>query len=748
MSSMFNMSVRIPSASEIDPVSFYSLVDLIKNVKPEKLAEVSEFLKATKPVAKDLSDKVDALSKANNNMMQELRTSSRLKNFKLEDLEDDEMFNRFEHSLGNKNFLRVAFNASSRLKLILDRLIFTAEQLKPKAIIISDNRFDGNVEDNLDRLMSFNVETQMNQPNMDKYVQAVMSLDKMTESVFLTAQLDIYAALEDYYRSLLHRHSVEGVDIQSDAIITDIAISVFENVDSHGEIQDGKDPDEVSAYSIRKAQILGDALQSDTLSDFIKKPDSFMKFVVDQIEITWAAAVKLQEIFKDEIEEVKKYLDVDQERKTTENDLKLLLVQMDDVNPLNVAYKASDKLLSSDERFTMNFRNQSLKGVVSYLREGYGTTELITYILERKKELREYYQDVNSFYVCKTGAGNPFSGEPPGGLVVVPGERPNINMEEILGSGFNEVSGFINQIEASSKFHDLFVASSPSKSADKSNILLVGPQGSGKTEVLRAVGGDKNSIGIFAQGSDFLTCWKGEAEKNPKRLFEAAIKLQKESNKQVHILIDEIDSVLKKKELSSRDDFGLTLEFQILMDGVVRYPNLSVWGATNAPQNIPMPMIRRFNKVLIVGELDEDHRSKLLQQFVGCLPLSSEFSDSVWKDLGNKLKGATGDVIRKVADHIWREKMTHFVQNNNEAAASLVEWLNDGEKFDVASFSSSRRNEFKSKLGKSAVVKPSDVNKSIDIHLKNIAIRNEIDTAVETYNNARKFLEQLGEENV
>lgn len=63
------------------------------------------------------------------------------------------------------------------------------------------------------------------------------------------------------------------------------------------------------------------------------------------------------------------------------------------------------------------------------------------------------------------------------------------------------------------------------------------------------------------------------------------------------------------------NDINLTLEFQILMDGIVDYPGISLWGATNNPEKIPMPMIRRFNLVEIVGELQSEDRIKLLQMF-------------------------------------------------------------------------------------------------------------------------------------
>src|SRR5690606_21942832 len=115
------------------------------------------------------------------------------------------------------------------------------------------------------------------------------------------------------------------------------------------------------------------------------------------------------------------------------------------------------------------------------------------------------------------------------------------------------------------------------------------------------------------------------------------------------------------------NDINLTLEFQILMDGIVDYPGISLWGATNNPEKIPMPMIRRFNLVEIVGELQSEDRIELLQMFLSYLP-QNNFDKKEWDRASERLEGATGDVLRKICDHIWRSKMNHFVQNYPDAA--------------------------------------------------------------------------------
>jgi len=749
-SSMFNVDVKIPSAIDINPARFYGLIDLMRSIDNDKLALLSAAISKIQEASSIMDAEAESLAKSNNSMLQEIRATTRMRN-PLEDLDDMENdFRKYRHNLSANNFLRVAFEITVRYQNFFRTILNTAEDLIPQPIMISDERFDGKCND-LQRLMAFQVENQINSASINRFSSAVMNLEQLTDATYKLAQRDIGWILEEYYRSLLNRHSSGGMEIFHDPIVTDVAMAIYENIDAHGEIEAGKNPDEVSAYSIRKAQVIGEAISEGAAKSFITTPGFFMDFIRKGLNAFWEMSSVLKEAFEDEIIKVRELTNAKRSSRyhrgaVSKSEFNAAVERLEDVNPMNIVYKPSTKLLSSEERFEQNFRNETIKIITGMLSDGFDTgkvSELIQFVLKRKKELKAYYQDENSFYVCKIGAGNPFSGDAPGALTVIPGERPNVLLDDIIGSGFDNVKSFIGEIESASKWHDLFVATSPSKTADKSNVLLVGPQGCGKSEILRSVAGDKKSIGVYAQGSDFNTCWKGEMEKNPKRLFESALKLHKDSGKHVHILIDEIDSVLRKPELSRNGDSNLTLEFQTLMDGVVHYPSLSVWGATNTPQNIPIAMIRRFSKVLIVGELDNEQRTRLLKNFTDYIPLSSEFSDQAWGSLAQKLEGATGDVIRKVADHIWREKMSAFVNNNQHEAEKLVKWLNEDHKFEISKFSTEKRAQLKKKLSEFTKVSPEDVEASITIHLENIAIRNEIDTAIKTYANAKAFLDQL-----
>jgi AAA+ superfamily predicted ATPase len=731
----------VPVNLEMDPARFYALAATLKSVSDREIDAIDQAGKNVASLLDEIEAEVMELGRANNTMTQQLRLTTRREHnpFEIE----DEGLEELMHSASGSNFIAISFRVFHSIYVSAQKIFDLITGLTPGPLVLSKRLHGKDDIENMEHLQHMVYEFQLNKPTIERFIHAIGRLES-SRALCYDQAVDVERVFDSYYKALLDRHSVQGIEVHEDPVLTDVAISVFENVDSNGEIADGKKPDKLSAYSVRKALIIADTVKTGAIRKLIDNPKSLNGKAAEYLRTLWDVVVELTNSFKNRIVAVETASGMRKPhaKNVGETDFMAVIHSIaEDLDPNTIVFKEKTVLLTAQERFNLEFRNKTLRELTKLIkRKSSGSQELVDYVLQRKETLRNYFRDENSFYVCQIGQGNKFMGETPGALSVIPGIRPNVNLDEILGSGFAEIRDFVNTIEASSKFSDLFMATSPSKSTDKANVLLVGPQGCGKTEILRAVGGDKKSIGVFAQGSDFLTCWMGEAQKNPKRLFEAGLKIQKESRRHVHFLIDEIDSLLHNEE--RRGETNLTLEFQILMDGVVNYPHLSVWGATNSPHRIPMPMIRRFNKVVIVGELTQDHRVKLLKQFLSFMPCDV-INDSHWEEFGQKLDGATGDVIRKIVDHIWRTKMTWFVENHRDEAEKLVKELNADEKFQIANFDAAKRAQFQAKLSNFMKVDSANVGKSIDIHLENVAIHSEIETAKTTYENAKAFLAQI-----
>lgn len=723
---------------------FTSLMSRTRERPEDVRVQLQEIEKTVEEETREIDVRCEVLARSVNTMMNEWRLSTKKKPgvFSPAESPDDSWKDDFSHSAEGMNFLMIAYQGAVSLRGLMHKFQDMMVETKPSAVFMPSDAPSRNslkIED----MQRMHFLSQMNGPAIQAYADAVLGLDSMHKELAEAAEA-ISSVLELYHRALTKRHTADGVEIHTNAVLTDVAMHIYENIDSEGEIAMGRSPDELSAYSKRKARVMTDAIQDPFVHEIMTAEHGLITFLVDNLEMVSTSVNRSSMLLKDEAKQLRSMIGGRGPAQTGNDRSKFsrLVVNIRDLDPAVVPFKAKAGLQTHDEKFRDRFRDETLGRIVRMLLSQAPTEEIIPYVLERKEKIRKYFQEENSFYTCSIGAGNPFLGVAPGGIQISPSARPLASFDEIAGAGFPELKAFVRTIRSSSMWHDLFAATSPSKSADKSNILMIGPQGCGKTQAMRSIASEKDSIAVFAVGSDFKTCWKDEGLKNPKRLFEHAVRLQKDSQKHVHILIDEADAVMCKKEFLSQGDDDLTTEFQNLMDGIVQYPNITVWAASNHPERMPMPIIRRFSKVLIVGELTPEDRVFLLKRFFSYLPLEA-FGEDDWRSIASQLEGATGDVIRKVVDTVWRSKMSWFVEEMPAAAEEVKSWLNKDGKFSVAEMTVETRAALIELLGTHFRVTVREAKAAVEEHMKNVATRTEITAAAEVYANARKVVSSL-----
>lgn len=179
-------------------------------------------------------------------------------------------------------------------------------------------------------------------------------------------------------------------------------------------------------------------------------------------------------------------------------------------------------------------------------------------------------------------------------------------------------------------------------------VLLVGPPGTGKTMLARAVAGEAGVPFFSISGSEFVEMFVGVGASRVRDLFEKAKK-----NAPCIIFIDEIDAVGRRRGSGmggGHDEREQTLN-QILveMDGFETGTNVIVLAATNRADVLDPALLRpgRFDRRVNIGLPERNDREAILRVHFKNKPID----DSVNIDaLAAKTAGSSGADLANIAN--------------------------------------------------------------------------------------------------
>ncbi len=171
-------------------------------------------------------------------------------------------------------------------------------------------------------------------------------------------------------------------------------------------------------------------------------------------------------------------------------------------------------------------------------------------------------------------------------------------------------------------------------------VLLMGPSGTGKTLLARAVAGEAKVPFISIAGSEFMEMLVGVGAARVRDLFTTSKKSQP-----AIIFIDEIDAIGRQRGagiMGGHDEREQTLN-QILveMDGFTPNEQLVVMAATNRPDILDPALVRpgRFDRRIVLPLPDIEGRKEILQIHARNKPFTKNVD---WEKIAKRTVGFSG----------------------------------------------------------------------------------------------------------
>jgi len=439
-------------------------------------------------------------------------------------------------------------------------------------------------------------------------------------------------------------------------------------------------------------------------------------------------------------------------RKLSSPRLESIVQREEDYSPKNRIeadhFKIRDKLLT-----LLYSSMQDISKIKDYEGQEKKARETMQEAIKLKTEIEDITRSAHARRLLKNQrADNEYYEGRQGGIGRFSFERkpaPEVKLDEVIGKSFDRAKLHLADIIETGNYPHVMRLSAPGGKI-RSNILLIGPYGCGKTEIAKAVCADERVIGASVSVTDTQTAYMHESVNNVRRVYDRAKELYLEGRekKPVALILDEFNGWFAKSgdgRMSDMDSQQIETTLLEILDGMRDYDGIITMAMTNKPSEIPKGIMRRFRYVDVVGQLTDQERSGMLKMFLEkTLPVSKKISQKHYNGWAEKLRDAPGDVVRKVVDETHFKLVTDYIKENPQDAGRVQQTL---QKREIKHGYTENRDihYLKDRIGKFRLITPKDIDDSINNLLKQPTIKMQIDTAKDVYEEAEEILNEIGE---
>jgi cell division protease FtsH len=242
---------------------------------------------------------------------------------------------------------------------------------------------------------------------------------------------------------------------------------------------------------------------------------------------------------------------------------------------------------------------------------------------------------------------------------------------------FNDVAGYLGVKQEISEVVEFLKNPGRYKNIGATipkGILLVGPPGTGKTMLARAVAGEAGVPFFSVSGSDFMEMFVGVGASRVRDLFSTARK-----QAPAIVFVDEIDSIGRKRGAGlggGHDEREQTLNQMLSeMDGFEPTEGVVVIAATNRPDVLDPALLRpgRFDRQIVVPLPDLEERLPILQVHSKGKPLDPSVDMSIVARGTPGMSGADlANLVNEAALHAVRRNSATIGMEDFESSRDRV----------------------------------------------------------------------------